>query len=102
LGGSKSALVLHPFVSGVKTLKDIIPTSPFISKIKKDESESEVSCIVTTRGYNSLFIEPNDGVVSVNSQACLKKRERLFVDSNHFEILMLQSTIDFLKTKIGK
>lgn len=48
--------------------------------------------IVSTKGHVPLMSQPNDGVVTINSQEYIKNIKYLELEYNHFEILMNEDT----------
>ena len=87
-GGCEMALVLKRFDLNNPIFDDIHPLSPVITEVKQVDSCVRWTNVVTIGGGNPLWLMPNDGVVSVFSQICLRHKMNLIhVDKTHFNIL---------------
>jgi len=84
--------------------KDVLNNSPwigtlaFLNVLKK---EVEVSRLVTTAGHSAFMFEANDGVVTISSQMTNSTIPTTDIDLNHFEVLLDDRTIDWLRDQLA-
>ena len=92
---------------GAKVLSWLFPTRNLYKTIRVDNSELRTIrkigpvCptvnVITTKGDNPLFYgQPNDGVVTVESQEALNKADKIYINHNHYEILVSDELITHL------
>ncbi len=72
----------HPFYQDMNT------SAPVVNFLKNNVPTMPVRTVVTTRGSNPIYNEPNDGVVTVASQMAIKHFEQIFVEHGHCEVLL--------------
>ncbi len=81
---------------------DISPSCDFIKEIQRMRFNIPIQSIVSLSGYNPVFRQPNDGVVTLESQLALRDTEFFEIDLCHFEILLSKTVVnkieDFLFT----
>lgn len=93
-GGSKAAGVLRWAVAS-NLLDDIQPHSSVVSGLRQRSLTTPTISFVTTAGYPLVFFnEPNDGVVTVQSQMALKGPQYIEKQVNHFEVLLDPTVVD--------
>ena len=95
-GGCKAADLLkwvkpHTFFETIST------TSEIIREMHRRGLECPVTSIVTIRSDNPMFDEPNDSVVTVESQRALKGAMYNTVNYNHNEVLMTDEVVDMVE-----
>jgi pimeloyl-ACP methyl ester carboxylesterase len=61
-----------------------------------------VVSVVTSKSGNPMFMEPNDGVVTVASQTALKGPEYIHLYNTHNEVLMSDEVVAIAKSFIFK
>lgn len=61
-----------------------------------------VVSVVTSKSGNPMFLEPNDGVVTVASQVALKGPEYIYLHNTHNEVLMSDEVVAIAKSFIFK
>jgi pimeloyl-ACP methyl ester carboxylesterase len=100
-GGSKSALLLN-MVCPQQLYNDISPYSkPIIDgKLIKLHPSIDWTAIVTTKGHSKLMMEPNDGVVTIESMYDRKDANFIEVNSTHHEILLSDEAADIIIDKV--
>jgi pimeloyl-ACP methyl ester carboxylesterase len=97
LGGSKAAVYARWVVSGLQVLGDITPHSVFMKLIEAEAAPCPVLSIISTGGSLPTSNEPNDSVVTVASQKALKYAKKVEIKANHFEVLMMDKTVEALR-----
>jgi len=92
-GGAESADYTKYFLPFSKLLRDIGPASDPMKTANRIKIQHPWTNIVTTRGDSPWIIQPNDGVVTVNSMKHRKemKFEELYI--NHYEVVMSPKTV---------
>ena len=56
--------------------------------------------IVTVRGDSPWMVEPNDGVVTIDSMKTRSDMEFIELELNHYEVVISPKTVEILKEKI--
>ena len=96
-GGSDVAGKLKWFYPGIKVFKDLSPGSDIIRSLPKLKLPCPFLSIVSIAGGLTMLAEENDGVVTVESQRAVSATRRVDVNSNHFEAVQDQTTIEEVK-----
>lgn len=99
-GGSSAADYAKYFLPFSRLLKDIGPHSRPMKLTNKLEVKHPWLNIVTTKGESPWMVEPNDGVVTIDSMRYRKDMEFIELELNHYEIVISPKTIDILKQRI--
>ena len=86
---------LHPHYTTV--INDLKTDSEFISKIRTISLNKPILSIVGTYGKFPKLKEPNDGMMTVQSQKSLTGPKYVEVAANHFEILLHDDTVSTIK-----
>jgi pimeloyl-ACP methyl ester carboxylesterase len=94
-GGCKAADLIkwlkpHTFFETIST------SSHIIREMHNRVLRCPVTSMVTVRGDNPMFNEPNDSVVTVASQQALKGASYHLVKYNHNEVLMSDDVVDMV------
>jgi predicted alpha/beta hydrolase family esterase len=100
LSGSESADVLQWLFPSYHLFRNISTKNRLVQEIQSEGAIVPTLCLITTSGNNPLIHEANDGVVTVNSQRSLKGAEKIELAYNHFEILLGEETVDYIRTFI--
>lgn len=100
LSGSESADVLQWLFPSYHLFRNISTKNRLVQEIQSEGAVVPTLCLITTSGNNPLIHEANDGVVTVNSQRALKGAEKIELPFNHFEILLGDETVDYIRTFI--
>lgn len=95
-GGSRAAEMLR-WVNSHELYRSLYSQNHVLKKVRTKPLHCQHRCIVTTYGDNPMMFEPNDGVVSFESQMAVTHAERIEVPFNHFEVLLSDTTIDLIK-----
>lgn len=85
-GGSRMAAFLQ-FLTPGTFMHHMQPLSPIMVEARQTPPRPTLS-LVTTGGSIPAFLEPNDGVVTLNSQRALIGASYVDVAVNHFEVLL--------------
>jgi hypothetical protein len=56
--------------------------------------------VVTTIGSAPWIIEPNDGVVTLDSQRAHKDMELIDVDYNHYEVVLAPAIVEIIRARL--
>lgn len=99
-GGSQSADYAKYFLPFSRLLRDIGPNSRPMKLTAKLDVLHPWTNIVTTRGDSPWMIEPNDGVVTIDSMTSRKDMEFIEVALNHYEVVISPTTVDIIKSKL--
>ena len=94
LGGSKAANYMRWMPGHPPILNHITPRSPFIRHLATFQASVPTLSIISTGGHLATSSEPNDSVVTVDSQRALLFGKKIEVKANHFEVLMHEKTVD--------
>lgn len=95
-GGSKIASLMR-WLTPSQLFDDIHPQSGAVRTLFANKLAVPVRSIVTTGGKLPVFHEPNDGVVTVESQKALSGPEYIEISTNHFEVLLHPTTVDLIQ-----
>lgn len=98
-GGSLHAAYLKWFFPTYRIYHDISPTSRDLIRIRLKGPIKPTLSIVThgQSSTNPLFGEPNDGVVTLQSQMMLRNTIYKKIQSTHHEVLQDEKTVDEIK-----
>jgi pimeloyl-ACP methyl ester carboxylesterase len=96
-GGAESADYAKYFLPFNRLLRDIGPSSAPIKVASTIQIQHPWLNIVTTRGDSPWIMQPNDGVVTINSMRHRAEMqfEELYI--NHYEVVMSPKTVDIIK-----
>lgn len=99
-GGSEAAEVVKYMLPFNQVLKDIHPRSTPIVEGKAFEILHPWANVVSTKGHSAFMMSANDGVVTQKSMRHREDITLLEVESNHFEILLSNETIEIIRNLI--
>lgn len=99
-GGSLHANILKWIYPEYKILKAISTKSSFIQKLLSLGVSTPTLSIISTSGGLPAIKEPNDGIVTINSQTAINGPVYVKIPANHFEILQNDDTIKNIKSFI--
>jgi hypothetical protein len=96
-GGAESADYAKYFLPFNRLLRDIGPSSAPMKSASTIQIQHPWLNVVTTRGDSPWIMQPNDGVVTVNSMRHRSEMqfEELYI--NHYEVVMSPKTVDIIK-----
>ena len=96
-GGAESADYAKYFLPFNRLLRDIGPSSAPMKTASTIRIQHPWLNIVTTRGDSPWIMQPNDGVVTINSMRHRSEMqfEELYI--NHYEVVMSPKTVDIIK-----
>jgi pimeloyl-ACP methyl ester carboxylesterase len=101
-GGAGAADYAKYFLPFSRLLKDIGPNSRPIRLTNTLNIVHPWCNIVTTKGDSPWMIEPNDGVVTINSQRHRNDMEFYELPLNHYEVVISRETVNIIKQKLKK
>jgi pimeloyl-ACP methyl ester carboxylesterase len=98
-GGSKAATVAKFMQPTNLLFKDICPNGKWVSKLTSPlyTLPVPVRAIATYKNSHSVFQEKSDGVVSLVSQQALPGAEVIVMELNHFEVLMSDDVVGYIR-----
>jgi triacylglycerol esterase/lipase EstA (alpha/beta hydrolase family) len=99
-GGSEAATRASVFLPFDTFLQNVNIRNPTLNEIIHTGRTVSTMNIVTTAGHNSFELQPNDGVVTIDSQKAFACSMRCFLDVNHFEVLLSQRTVDLIEDHV--
>lgn len=96
IAGSKMANALRWLPGSMPIISDIVPRGKYIIRAGNLMLSIPTLSIISTGGHLPASVEPNDGVVSIESQRGLQFGKKVEVNTNHFEILQHEKTVKHL------
>lgn len=100
LGGSKAANFVRWIPGHPPVIEDITPTAPGILQLKKRVRGTRTLCLISTGGHLPTTSEPNDSVVTIQSQRALPYGRKIEIKASHFEILLHDLTVQHIQNHI--
>lgn len=101
LNGSRAAATLRWMPGSSAVIGDIVHRGPYAMRCTEMKLTIPTLSIISTGGHLPTSPEPNDSVVSIESQRALRFGRKVEIKANHFEVLMHERTAkllnDFLK-----
>ena len=101
-GGSRQADYARYFLPFNRLMKDIGPASRPMADAKKLPAPPCWTQIVTTRGASPWIQEPNDGVVTIESQQYRTDFELVELPLNHYEIVISNQVVEIILARIAR
>jgi hypothetical protein len=98
-GGSEVADYAKFFLPFSRLMKDIGPSSWVMKQADKIKIQHPWTNVVTVKGQSPFIAEPNDGVVTIDSQRHHEDMKLVDVDYNHYEVLQAESVVKLIKTQ---
>jgi pimeloyl-ACP methyl ester carboxylesterase len=98
-GGAEVADVAKYFLPFSRLMRDIGPSSWVMKQSDKIKIQHPWTNVVTVRGQSPFIAEPNDGVVTIDSQRHHVDMELVDVDYNHYEVLQSASVVKIIKER---
>jgi len=99
-GGSSVADYARYFLPFSRLLRDIGPNSKPMRTTSKLKVLHPWLNIVTVKGDSPWMVEPNDGVVTIDSMKTRSDMEFIELALNHYEVVISPKTVEILKEKI--
>ena len=92
--GSEKANQMSMFFPEYQMLRDVASNSKPVTHTQDILATVHIPWlqIVSTKGHVPLMSDPNDGVVTINSQEYIKNLKYVELEYNHFEILLNEDT----------
>ena len=101
-GGSREADYAKYFLPFSRLMRDIGPHSKPVTKTNKLDVIHPWCNIVTTKGDSPWILEPNDGVVTIDSMTHRKDMEFVELEHNHYEIVICADTVKVIQDRLPK
>ncbi len=102
-GGSREADYARYFLPFSRLMRDIGPNSDPMKIASRIKVQHPWTNVVTTRGKSPFILEPNDGVVTIQSmQHHGDDMELIEVNYNHYEVVMSPLIVEIIKSKMGE
>jgi pimeloyl-ACP methyl ester carboxylesterase len=101
-GGSKQADYARYFLPFNRLMKDIGPASRPMADAKKLPAPPNWTQVVTTRGASPWIQEPNDGVVTIESQQYRQDFELVELSLNHYEVVISNQVVEIILARIAR
>ena len=99
-GGSEAANMVACFLPFSRLIKDIRPCGKPIQDAENMKAPRRWTNIVTTSGASPFILQPNDGIVSVNSMRRRKDIRLIEVPCNHFEVVLNPLVVEIIRDLI--
>lgn len=100
-GGCKAADLIRWFNRHIM-FEGISTHGRLITKTLNKPLSCRVVSVVTSKSGNPMFLEPNDGVVSVASQVALRGPNYIYLNYSHNEVLMSDEVVSIAQNFIFK
>lgn len=101
-GGSREADYAKYFLPFSRLMRDIGPHSKPVSTTNKLDVLHPWCNIVTTKGESPWILEPNDGVVTIESMSYRTDMELVELPHNHYEIVICSDTVKVIQDRLPK
>lgn len=101
-GGSREADYAKYFLPFSRLMRDIGPHSKPVTKTNKLDVLHPWCNIVTTSGESPWILEPNDGVVTIDSMRHRTDMEFVELPHNHYEIVICADTVKVIQDRLPK
>jgi pimeloyl-ACP methyl ester carboxylesterase len=101
-GGAEVAEVVKFFLPFSRLMRDIGPSSWAMKQADKIKIQHPWTNIVTVKGHSPFMNEPNDGVVTIESQRHHADMELVTVDYNHYEVVLAPPVVKIIKERVKK
>jgi pimeloyl-ACP methyl ester carboxylesterase len=101
-GGAAVADVAKYFLPFSRLMRDIGPSSWAMKQADRIKIQHSWTNVVTVKGQSPFIVEPNDGVVTIDSQRHHADMELVDVDYNHYEVLQADSVVKIIKQRIAR
>ncbi len=101
-GGAEAADYAKYFLPFSRLMKDIGPSSWVMRQADKIEIQHPWTNVVTTKGQSPWIIEPNDGVVTIESMQYRKDFDLIEVPLNHYEVVLSNQVVTIVLDYIKK
>jgi pimeloyl-ACP methyl ester carboxylesterase len=98
-GGAEVADVAKYFLPFSRLMRDIGPNSWVMKQADKIKIQHPWTNVVTVKGQSPFIAEPNDGVVTIDSQRHHADMELVDVNYNHYEVLQAEPVVKLIKTQ---
>ena len=98
-GGAEVADVAKYFLPFSRLMRDIGPSSWAMEQADRIKIQHPWCNVVTVRGQSPFIAEPNDGVVTIDSQRHHADMELINVDYNHYEVLQADSVVNIIQKR---
>ena len=98
-GGAEVADVAKYFLPFSRLMRDIGPSSWAMEQADRIKIQHPWCNVVTVKGQSPFIAEPNDGVVTIDSQRHHADMELIDVDYNHYEVLQSDSVVKIIQKR---
>jgi pimeloyl-ACP methyl ester carboxylesterase len=98
-GGAEVADVAKYFLPFSRLMRDIGPNSWVMKQADRIKIQHPWTNVVTIKGQSPFIAEPNDGVVTIDSQRHHEDMELIDVNYNHYEVLQSESVVKIIKAQ---
>jgi len=101
-GGAEVADYAQYFLPFSRLMRDIGPSSWAMRQANKIKIQHPWTNVVTVKGQSPFMVEPNDGVVTINSMRHHADMELVDVDYNHYEVVLSDKIVNIIDERIKK
>lgn len=99
-GGSREADFAKYFLPFNRLMKDVGTMSQPMRESRDLPVPSNWTNVVTTRGASPWIVDPNDGVVTLESMRARSDMELIELPLNHYEVVISNQTVELILSKI--
>lgn len=101
-GGSRQADFARYFLPFNRLMKDIGPMSRPMAEAQRMAAPPNWTQVITTAGQSPWIHEPNDGIVTIESQRYRTDFESVELPLNHYEVVISNSVVAIILDRIGR
>jgi pimeloyl-ACP methyl ester carboxylesterase len=101
-GGAEVADYAQYFLPFSRLMRDIGPSSWAMRQSNQIKIQHPWTNVVTVKGQSPFMVEPNDGVVTINSMRHHADMELVDVDYNHYEVVLSDKIVNIIDERIKK
>jgi pimeloyl-ACP methyl ester carboxylesterase len=101
-GGCIQADYAKYFLPFSRLMRDIGTMSRPMSDVARLPAPDNWVNIVTTVGKSPWILEPNDGVVTIDSMRAKNDMELIEMDLNHYEVVLSNNVVEVIKDRLKR
>ena len=101
-GGAAVADYAQYFLPFSRLMRDIGPSSWVMKQADRIKIQHPWTNIVTVTGQSPFLLEHNDGVVTIASQRHHSDMDLIYVEYNHYEVVLSNRVLEIIKERVKR
>jgi pimeloyl-ACP methyl ester carboxylesterase len=101
-GGAAVADYAQYFLPFSRLMRDIGPSSWVMKQADRIKIQHPWTNIVTVKGQSPFLLEHNDGVVTIASQRHHSDMDLIYVEYNHYEVVLSNRVLEIIKERVKR